>query len=163
MTYTTVEESKETGPELIPEPLKETQFNNVDVNNADDILEKNLLLAITPDEKCIGIKVKYGMPESFDNAQSREEWLKESVKRSLELKSRIEMGTTTIESVKDMIDMKPSISEAMIAKLIAERRIGLCIKFPFIVLFEVIKCHNFIDIKIIFRTYTKDDPYKTCS
>ena len=44
-------------------------------NNTEDIQKNNLLVVVTPDGECVGIKVKYGMPDTFDTDQSRHEWL----------------------------------------------------------------------------------------
>lgn len=82
-------------------------------------------MAITPDGGCIGIKVKYGMPESFDNEQSHQEWLKEAGERAIDLKHQIESGACSAESVKDKLDMKPKLDVAVNEEL----RAGLCFTF----------------------------------
>lgn len=122
-----IDESKGTEMEVIPEPLKESPSQNVAVKLTDEDIQTNdILLAITPDGGCIGIKVKYGMPESFDTEQSHQEWLKQAGQRAIDLKDQIESGACSAESVKDKLDMKPNLSAAMIESLVAKSRAGLC-------------------------------------
>lgn len=108
------------------EPFKETPIQKVAVKtNGDDIQTNDILLAITPDGECIGVKVKHGMPESFDTEHSRQEWLKQAGERAIDLKDRIESGACSVESVKDKLDVKPNLSAGMIEKLVAKNRTGL--------------------------------------
>lgn len=108
------------------EPIKETPTQSVDDKSTDKEIEANdLLLAMTPDGGCIGIKVKYGMPESFDTEQSLRQWLNEARERAIDLKNQIESGACTVDSVKQKLDMKPNLSEAMIAQLVGNNRKGL--------------------------------------
>lgn len=113
--------------EVIPEPLKETPSQKPGVKHSnEDVQKAGLLLAITPDGACVGINVKYGMPESFDTEQSRQEWHEKAGDRAIDLKDQIESGACSVESVKDKLNMKPNIPAAMIEKLVSRFRAGLC-------------------------------------
>lgn len=92
--------------------------------NDEAIQSDDLLLAITPDGECIGIKVKYGMPDSFDTDLGRQQWLKEAAAKAVDLKYEIESGACPVDSVKDRLDMKPNLSSDLIEKLAAESRSG---------------------------------------
>lgn len=110
--------------ESISEPLIENLSQNIaGEQNTENIQKKNLLLAITPDGGCVGIKVKHGMPDDLvtENVQ---EWLNDATTRAIDLKTKIESGICSVESVIDMLEMKPNLSAAMIEKLVAERRAG---------------------------------------
>lgn len=125
-----LDQSEDAKLEVIPESQKETPSQTVDVNTSDEDAQKNnLLLAITPEGGCVGIKVKYGMPESFDSEHSHQEWLKEAAERAIDLKYQIESGACSVESAKDKLDMKPKLDAAAIDELVAASRAGLCFTF----------------------------------
>lgn len=121
-----VEQPKGVDVEMISESVKDNPPQDIAVKNNAEVIEKNsLLMVVTPDGECVGIKVKYGMPALFDTEQSRQEWLKEATNRAIDLKIQIESGACTIESVKDMLDMKPDLSATKIEELISQSRAGL--------------------------------------
>lgn len=110
--------------ETISEPLKENLSQNIaGKKNTEDIQTNDLLLAITPDGGCVGIKVKHGMPDGLvpENIQ---EWLKDAAKRAIDLKTQIETGACIVESIKERLEMKPNLSDTMIDKLVAQKRVG---------------------------------------
>ncbi|KAJ6643145.1 Hepatoma-derived growth factor [Pseudolycoriella hygida] len=115
-------ESKSTTLDVGPEAIKETQnLQTVSVkSDTEDIETSDLLLANTPDGDFVGIRVKYGMPQSFDDEENRQNWLKQAVKRSIELKKDIESHTKSIENLKDEIDT--NLSHPFIQNLIDKRR-----------------------------------------
>lgn len=120
-----LDEAEGTNLEVIPETQKETPIQKVSVNENDEDIQKNdLLVAVTPDRKCVGIKVKHGIPESFDTDESHQEWLKQAAERAISLKDRIESGSCSVESVKDQLDVKPNLTMAIIDKLVAKSRAG---------------------------------------
>lgn len=132
MRDTSVEESKCTVPELTPEPLIEQSHKETDVENesSDNVVAKqDLLLAITPADECVGIKIKNEMPEAFDTEESQSEWLKQAAERAIDLKAKIESGDVTVESVKDKLDLTPNVSAETIGELITQKSMGVCFRF----------------------------------
>lgn len=121
------DESKGTQLDYITEPLQVTSTLKVAGQLIDkDIQTNDLLLAITPDGGCVGIKVKYGMPDSFDSDQSLQKWLRQAGKRAIDLRDQIESGNCSVESLKDILELKPNLSTAVVEKLVAQNRSGLC-------------------------------------
>lgn len=112
-----------------PESLNENapRFNEVK-SNLDSIVNNDLLLAITPNGECVGIKAKYGMPDTFETEQSRHEWLNDAAKRAIDLKDKIENGVCDVESLAERLQLKPKLSPELIEILISESRAGLCFK-----------------------------------
>ncbi|KAG4066937.1 hypothetical protein HA402_007685 [Bradysia odoriphaga] len=118
-----LDESNVTELEVIPEPVKEATTRKFAVKPTDEAIQSDdLLLAITPDGRCIGIKVKCGMPDSFDTELGLQQWLKEAGEKAVDLKNQIESGACSVESVKDQLDMNPNLSPDLIIKLVAECR-----------------------------------------
>lgn len=79
-----------TNLDVHPEPIKAISTEKIGITIDDKDNERNdFLLVITPDQECVGVKIKYGMPESFDTEQSRREWLQQAVKRAIDLKNQI--------------------------------------------------------------------------
>lgn len=117
------------------EPV-DTNLSLIDegITNSDDAIQTNdLLLAITPDDKCVGIKAKFGMPATFDNEADRQAWLKQATEKTIALRDQIESGACSIESVIEMIEISPNLSEAMVGKLVANKTRGRLIEFFFCV------------------------------
>lgn len=120
-----LDESKAIELNVIPDVIKETPSQADGITNIqEDIQTNDLLLAITPDGVCIGVKAKYGMPESFDTERDRNEWLKLAAEKAIDLKNQIESGACSVESVKDMIDTEPNLPTDVMEKLVAKNRSG---------------------------------------
>lgn len=121
-----IDEAIVTKLEVIPEPVvvKDVPSRHIVVKSAGKIQSDDLMLTVTPDGKCIGIKVKYGMPDSFDTELGHQEWLIEAGKKAVHLKDEIESGARSIDSVKDQLDINPHLSPKLIKALVAESRSG---------------------------------------
>ncbi|XP_037926674.1 hepatoma-derived growth factor-related protein 2 isoform X2 [Hermetia illucens] len=70
---------------------------------------KNLLLAITPDGKCVGVKLDKNKPDSFASDSDRISWQKSTAKAAFKLKEDIESGKTDIGSVREQLDLNPNV------------------------------------------------------
>lgn len=124
-----------TKPDLIkPTPAKEVVNTNKvqkkHVNVTSTLLTKpdkykNLLLALTPNGKCVGIKLDYGKPESFESETEKEAWLENAAKKALALRDTIENGTVQIDNIKDMLDLNPCAPIHQIERMKQEKNIGL--------------------------------------
>lgn len=74
-------------------------------------VQNNLLLALIPPAKCIGIKLDFQKPTMFDSPEAKRLWEEESLKEAEELKVKLEMGSIKIEAVRDRIVINPSRSK----------------------------------------------------
>ncbi|XP_061396566.1 PC4 and SFRS1-interacting protein [Musca vetustissima] len=71
----------------------------------------NLLLAFVPPAKCVGIKLDYQKPETFETPEEKEKWEENALKEAEELKTKLEMGTIKLDSVWDRVVVNPSRSK----------------------------------------------------
>lgn len=70
-------------------------------------VHNNLLLAFIPPAKCIGIKLDYQKPESFESAEEKSQWEENAQKDAEELKVKLEAGTIKLDAIKDRIVVNP--------------------------------------------------------
>lgn len=86
---------------------------------------KNLLLAITPDGKCVGVKLDKNKPDSFASDSDRISWQKSTAKAAFKLKEDIESGKTDIGSVREQLDLNPNVPIHQIERMKHDMGIGL--------------------------------------
>lgn len=68
----------------------------------------NLLLAFVPPAKCVGIKLDYLKPETFETPEDKQKWEENALKEAEELKTKLEMGAIKLDSVLDRVVVNPS-------------------------------------------------------
>lgn len=83
---------------------------------ADD-KRKNLILAMTPDGKIVGVKFAWKRPDIFEGDADREHWMNESFERVERVREEIQAGINTLESYGDMLDMEPEVDDEILAAL----------------------------------------------
>ncbi|XP_075148568.1 JIL-1 anchoring and stabilizing protein [Haematobia irritans] len=71
----------------------------------------NLLLAFVPPARCVGIKLDYLKPESFETPEEKLMWEENAQKEAEELKVKLEMGTVKVDSVMDRVVVNPQRSK----------------------------------------------------
>uniref|UniRef100_A0A1I8P5B0 PWWP domain-containing protein n=1 Tax=Stomoxys calcitrans TaxID=35570 RepID=A0A1I8P5B0_STOCA len=71
----------------------------------------NLVLAFVPPARCVGIKLDYQKPESFETAEEKLKWEENAQKEAEELKAKLEMGTIKIDAVMDRVVLNPPRSK----------------------------------------------------
>ncbi|XP_073816575.1 JIL-1 anchoring and stabilizing protein isoform X1 [Musca autumnalis] len=76
-------------------PTVKTAVENENLNN--------LLLVFAPPAKCIGIKLDYMKPETFDTPEEKQKWEENALKEAEELKAKLEMGTIKYDSILDRV------------------------------------------------------------
>ena len=71
----------------------------------------NLLLVFMPPHKCVGIKLDFEKPESFESAAKRLEWEENASKYAIELKRKLELGEVRVQDVKERLIFNPPRSK----------------------------------------------------
>lgn len=90
---------------------------------ADD-KKKNLILAMTPDGKVVGVKFAWDRPAFFEGDSDRENWLKQAFERVERVCNEIRTGTHTIDSYGDMLDKDPEVTEETLEALRQKTKYG---------------------------------------
>lgn len=73
-------------------------------------VQNNLLLAYTTSNKCVGIKLDYMKPETFEDEAAKKQWEDNMRKECYILKEKIEHGLVKVDSVKDRLILNPNRS-----------------------------------------------------
>lgn len=109
--------------------------NNEDEHDNEDGVDKrnkfelptehfdNVLLAVLPDGRCVGINLDCNKPEQFENDEEKKKWFEENTKAALDIKDKLQSGTIDIETVKHMLDMNPQIPDYHLEKMKLDKKV----------------------------------------
>lgn len=93
----------------------ETNDTAILTNPADDP-KKNLILAMAPDRKVVGVKFAWKRPEVFEDESECHTWLQEAYKRVDKVCKEIMTGHT-LDKYGDMLDTEPKVTKEILSEL----------------------------------------------
>ncbi|XP_055849743.1 hepatoma-derived growth factor-related protein 2 isoform X1 [Episyrphus balteatus] len=73
-------------------------------------IQNNLLLAYTTSNKCVGIKLDFMKPETFEDEAAKKQWEENMRKECYVLKEKIEHGIVKVDSIKERLVLNPNRS-----------------------------------------------------
>lgn len=106
------------------QPLIKSEIKNAFVldDPADD-KTKNLILAMTPDGKVVGVKFAWDRPDFFEDDSNRDLWMKKAFDRVERVRKEINEGYP-LESYGDMLDTEPEVTDKMRVEMQKNRQYG---------------------------------------
>lgn len=99
-------------------PIKSIEtIETAQLSDPADDKSKNLILAMTPNGKVVGVKFAWDRPEVFEDDSDREHWMKQAYDRVERVCKEIRIGTHTFDYYGDMIDEDPELNDEILEEL----------------------------------------------